>query len=106
MPLPLHRHPPQAHPQHEPVAARTQANADTGDPGAVAQHDRGRFRSGGGGQQSAYSHAWTLGNFKDALKAGYVAHRLVAGEHLVGYFVAMQVIDEVHLLNITVAPPF
>ena len=47
-----------------------------------------------------------MGNFKDALKAGYVAHRLVAGEHLVGYFVAMQVIDEVHLLNITVAPPF
>jgi ribosomal-protein-alanine N-acetyltransferase len=30
----------------------------------------------------------------------------VAGEQLVGYFVAMQVIDEVHLLNITVAPPF
>ena len=57
-------------------------------------------------EQSAYSHAWTLGNFKDALKAGYVAHRLVAGEQLVGYFVAMQVIDEVHLLNITVAPPF
>ena len=57
-------------------------------------------------EQSAYSHAWTLGNFKDALKAGYVAHRLVAGEHLVGYLVAMQVIDEVHLLNITVAPAF
>ncbi len=30
-------------------------------------------------EQSAYSHAWTLGNFKDALKAGYVGHRLVAG---------------------------
>ena len=57
-------------------------------------------------EQSAYSYAWTLGNFKDALKAGYVAHRLVAGELLVGYFVAMQVIDEVHLLNITVAPSF
>jgi ribosomal-protein-alanine N-acetyltransferase len=57
-------------------------------------------------EQAAYSHAWTLGNFRDALKAGYVAYRLVAGEHLVGYFVAMQVIDEVHLLNITVAPAF
>jgi ribosomal-protein-alanine N-acetyltransferase len=57
-------------------------------------------------EQAAYSHAWTLGNFRDALKADYVAHRLVAGEHLVGYFVAMQVIDEVHLLNITVAPAF
>jgi len=57
-------------------------------------------------EQTAYSHPWTLGNFKDALKAGYVAHRLVAEEHLIGYFVAMQVIDEVHLLNITVAPAF
>jgi ribosomal-protein-alanine N-acetyltransferase len=57
-------------------------------------------------EQSAYSHPWTLGNFKDALKAGNVAHRLVVQEQLVGYFVAMQVIDEVHLLNITVAPPF
>jgi ribosomal-protein-alanine N-acetyltransferase len=57
-------------------------------------------------EQSAYSHPWTLGNFKDALKAGYVAHRLVAGDQLVGYFVAMKVIDEVHLLNITVAPVF
>jgi ribosomal-protein-alanine N-acetyltransferase len=31
---------------------------------------------------------------------------LEAGEHLLGYLVAMQVIDEVHLLNITVAPAF
>ena len=30
-------------------------------------------------EQTAYSHPWTWGNFKDALKAGYVAHRLVAG---------------------------
>ncbi len=57
-------------------------------------------------EQTAYSHPWTLGNFKDALKAGNVAYRLVAEEQLVGYFVAMQVIDEVHLLNITVAPAF
>jgi ribosomal-protein-alanine N-acetyltransferase len=57
-------------------------------------------------EQTAYSHPWTLGNFKDALKAGNVAHRLVAEEQLVGYFVAMQVIDEVHLLNITVAPAY
>lgn len=31
---------------------------------------------------------------------------LVAGETLLGYFVAMQGVDEVHLLNITVAPEF
>ena len=57
-------------------------------------------------EQSAYSHPWTLGNFKDALKTGYAAFKLEAGGHLVGYLVAMQVIDEVHLLNITVAPAF
>ena len=57
-------------------------------------------------EQRAYSHPWTLGNFKDALKAGNAAFKLEAGEHLIGYLVAMQVIDEVHLLNITVAPSF
>lgn len=57
-------------------------------------------------EQTAYSHPWTLGNFRDALRTGYAAFKLEAGEHLVGYMVAMQVIDEVHLLNITVAPAF
>ena len=57
-------------------------------------------------EQLAYSHPWTIGNFNDALKAGNAAFKLEAGEHLVGYMVAMQVIDEVHLLNITVAPAF
>jgi ribosomal-protein-alanine N-acetyltransferase len=57
-------------------------------------------------EQTVYSHPWTLGNFNDALKAGYAAFKLEAGAHLVGYLVAMQVIDEMHLLNITVAPAF
>lgn len=57
-------------------------------------------------EQTAYSHPWTLGHFKDALKAGNAAFKLEAGEQLVGYMVAMQVLDEVHLLNITVAPSF
>jgi ribosomal-protein-alanine N-acetyltransferase len=57
-------------------------------------------------EQLAYSHPWTLGNFKDALKAGNAAFKLMAGNSLVGYLVAMQVIDEVHLLNITIAPDF
>lgn len=56
----------------------------------------------------AYSHPWTRGNFIDSLAAGYpaeVAHVLDAGQvRLVGYFVAMLGVDELHLLNITVAP--
>ena len=53
---------------------------------------------------AAYAHPWTRGNFEDALRSGYAAQLLVAGGQLLGYFVAMRGVDEVHLLNITVAP--
>ena len=69
-------------------------------------------------EQSAYAHPWTIGNFTDSLKSGYEAQMLVAGTspeqnpaepakatELLGYFVAMKGVDEVHLLNLTVAPP-
>ncbi len=52
----------------------------------------------------AYPHPWTRGNFEDSLRAGYEAQLLLDGETVVGYFVAMKGVDEVHLLNITVAP--
>ncbi len=56
-------------------------------------------------EQQAYSHPWTRGNFIDAMAAGYETQLLVDAQGgLVGYFVAMIVLDEVHLLNITVAP--
>lgn len=56
-------------------------------------------------EQQAYSHPWTRGNFIDAMAAGYETQLLVDTQGgLVGYFVAMIVLDEVHLLNITVAP--
>jgi ribosomal-protein-alanine N-acetyltransferase len=51
----------------------------------------------------AYDHPWTRGNFSDSLRSGYQAQVLLAGEKLLGYFVAMKGVDEVHLLNITVA---
>ena len=52
----------------------------------------------------AYEHPWTRGNFADSLRSGYEAQVLVAGGTVLGYFVAMKGVDEVHLLNITVAP--
>jgi ribosomal-protein-alanine N-acetyltransferase len=55
-------------------------------------------------EQSAYAHPWTRTNFLDTLEAGYQAQALHAEGQLLGYFVAMQGVDEVHLLNITVAP--
>lgn len=56
-------------------------------------------------ENSAYDHPWTRGNFTDSLSAGYQVQLLTAGApaELLGYFVAMQGVDEVHLLNITVA---
>lgn len=56
-------------------------------------------------EQQAYSHPWTRGNFIDALASGYEAQLLLDEDNqLLGYFVAMSVLDEVHLLNLTVAP--
>ena len=57
-------------------------------------------------EQRAYSHPWTRGNFVDSLKAGYQVMTLMGGDTVLGYFVAMEGVEEVHLLNITVAPEF
>ncbi len=55
-------------------------------------------------EQSAYSHPWTPGNFVDSIASGYHMPVWFQDTHLLGYLVAMRGADEVHLLNITVAP--
>lgn len=57
-------------------------------------------------EQQAYTHPWSRGNFTDSIRSGYQAQVLVGDDSLIGYFVAMKGVDEVHLLNITVAPAF
>ena len=57
-------------------------------------------------EQRAYSHPWTRGNFLDSHKAGYQVITLLGEDSLLGYFVAMPGVQEVHLLNITVAPNY
>ena len=57
-------------------------------------------------ERRAYAHPWTRGNFADSLHSGYQAQLLCAGDVLIGYFVAMRGVDEVHLLNITVDPGY
>jgi len=54
---------------------------------------------------AVYPFPWTRGNFVDSLAAGYTAWTVnhVDGD-LIGYCVAMAGVDEMHLLNITVAP--
>lgn len=56
-------------------------------------------------ENAAYPVPWTRGNFIDSIAAGYEASLLVDAQHaLLGYFIAMDGVDEMHLLNITVAP--
>lgn len=57
-------------------------------------------------ERQAYEFPWTHGNFTDSLASGYPVQLLCSAEHLVGYYVAMRGVDEVHLLNLTVAPAF
>ena len=58
-------------------------------------------------EQRAYAFPWTRGNFIDSLAAGYAAQLLVnAQQQFLGYFVAMEGVEEMHLLNITVDPRF
>ena len=53
----------------------------------------------------AYEFPWSRGNFEDSLRNGYlgVCLRHVTGS-LIGYCVLMPVVDEMHLLNLCVAP--
>jgi [ribosomal protein S18]-alanine N-acetyltransferase len=56
-------------------------------------------------EAAAYAFPWTRGNFIDSLVAGYPARVLLGTQRqLLGYFIAMPGVDEMHLLNITVAP--
>jgi ribosomal-protein-alanine N-acetyltransferase len=49
-----------------------------------------------------YPFPWTRGNFLDSLNAKYLAWTLRSGR-MVAYAVVMIVLDEAHLLNLTVA---
>ena len=69
-------------------------------------------------EKLAYAHPWSPRHFADSLAAGHPAVLLLGevlpsevlhpdrtdGRALLGYLVAMPGVDEVHLLNITVAP--
>ncbi len=50
-----------------------------------------------------YPFPWTPGNFLDSLGAGYDLRVLMSGERLLAYAVSMQIPDELHLLNLSVA---
>ena len=49
---------------------------------------------------------WTEGNFKDSINSGYICLVMEQGKELMGYAVLMMVLDEAHLLNISVAKSY
>lgn len=53
-----------------------------------------------------YPYPWTRGNFSDSLSSGYSAWVLVWNEQIIGYSLMMMVLDEAHLLNLSVAKDF
>jgi ribosomal-protein-alanine N-acetyltransferase len=56
-------------------------------------------------EHAAYAFPWSRGNFIDSLAAGYEAElRREARGDLLGYWVAMPGVGELHLLNLTVVP--
>jgi [ribosomal protein S18]-alanine N-acetyltransferase len=78
-------------PQAAPVHAREMALADLDAVMAV--------------EQAVYPFPWSRGNFVDSLAAGHVTRVLHGGDGaLLGYSVALPGVDEMHLLNLTVAP--
>jgi ribosomal-protein-alanine N-acetyltransferase len=56
-------------------------------------------------EQSVYEFPWTRRNFTDAMEVGYRCRVASAppSADIIGHAVLMQVIDEVHLLNLAVA---
>lgn len=50
-----------------------------------------------------YPYPWSRGNFSDSLAAGHSCWVLEQNRNIVGYAVLMLVLDEAHLLNISIA---
>lgn len=53
-----------------------------------------------------YSHPWSRGNFSDSLLSGYSAWVLLDGAKIIGYSLMMLVLDEAHLLNLSIAEAY
>ena len=54
-------------------------------------------------EPTIYSHPWTRGNFSDSLQNGYSGWVLEHDGQMIGYSLLMMIMDEAHLLNLSVA---
>lgn len=55
-------------------------------------------------EQRIYPFPWTRTNFAESLTAGYSCWLMRSGGELAGYAVQMLILDETHLLNLSVLP--
>lgn len=53
-----------------------------------------------------YPHPWSRGNFVDSLRSGYSSWVLLIEQKIIGYALMMMVLDEAHLLNLSVAKAY
>jgi ribosomal-protein-alanine N-acetyltransferase len=90
-----------------PVQARDDSSAGAADIGTLrpmAKADLDRVLAV---EVQAYGFPWSRGNFADSLAAGYTAELLEQRNcTLIGYYLGMPGVGEMHLLNLTVAPAF
>ncbi len=54
-------------------------------------------------EREVYDFPWTRGNFGDSIESGYRCVVMERGGFMAGYGVMMVVLDEAHLLNLSVA---
>jgi ribosomal-protein-alanine N-acetyltransferase len=54
-------------------------------------------------EQQVHSHPWTRGNFNDALATGNICSVYEADNEIIGYAVLLPALDDVDLLDISIA---
>lgn len=57
-------------------------------------------------EPTIFPYPWSRGNFSDSLKSGYECRVYGQQGQIIGYAVLMLVLDEAHLLNISIAAPW
>lgn len=57
-------------------------------------------------EPTIFPYPWSRGNFTDSLNSGYSCWVVKHDGTIVGYAVLMMVLDEAHILNISIAKPY
>src|SRR5450830_1988762 len=57
-------------------------------------------------EPTIFPYPWSRGNFTDSLNSGYSCWVAEQDNKIMGYAVLMMVLDEAHILNISIAKPY